>query len=130
MRAEVKSMKNPRTVEWWRGTARHMWRTYFALKRQQECDNFPPPISDSDLKIFEVCDKIYCNNFVKVDQDILKMYFTSRWGDDLYEVGEYSKRNNIPENVIWIVINRANRVVMEELGLLEKKEENDDGKHG
>ena len=58
------------------------------------------------------------------------MYFTSRWGDDLYEVGEYSKRNNIPENVIWIVINRANRVVMEELGLLEKKEENDDGKHG
>jgi hypothetical protein len=54
------------------------------------------------------------------------MYFTSRWGDDLYTVEDYSIKHNIPTKVIWIVIRRANRAVMEATGLLEKKGENDD----
>lgn len=119
-------------TEWWRSTAQHMWRAYFALKRKQEeayqAKELPPEISDTDLKKFEICDRLFQNEFVKTDQDILRMYFSSRWGDDLYEVSEYSKAHNIPENVIWIVISRANRAVMEDLGLLDRKEEVDSGK--
>jgi len=119
-------------TEWWRSTAQHMWRAYFALKRQQEDaiqeEKIPPPMSDANTKIFEICEKIFSNSFVKADQDILKMYFTSRWGDDLYAVEDYSLKHNIPVNVIWIVISRANRAVMEETGLLERKEETDNGK--
>lgn len=104
-----------------------MWRTYFALKRQQEDSypDLPPPVSDTDTRIYDICDRIFANEFVKSDQDILRMYFTSRWGDDLYAVEDYSLKHNIPTKVIWIVIKRAGRAVMEEIGLLERKEDPD-----
>lgn len=109
-------MKN---IEWWRGTANHMWRTYFALER----DGFTwEKLSRPDQRIYAVCHHIYLKSFVKADQDILKAYFTSRWGDDLYAVEDYSLKNNVPTKVIWMVIRRANRTVMEEAGFLEKKE--------
>jgi hypothetical protein len=41
-------------------------------------------------------------------------------------VEDYSLRNNIPAKVIWMVIKRANRAVMEECGFLEKKDVNTD----
>ena len=123
-------MKN---IEWWRATAQHMWRTYFALRRRFEeaGSNVVPTIfamkdtSEADRKIYEICNRIFTDRFVKSDQDILRMYFTSKWGDDLYAVEDYSLRNNIPTRVIWIVIRRANRMVMEETGLLEKREVQD-----
>ena len=112
-------MKN---VEWWRGTANHMWRTYFALER----DGFTwEDLSRPDQRIYAVCHHIYLKRFVKSDQDILRSYFTSRWGDDLYAVEDYSLKNNIPTKVIWMVIRRANRAVMEEAGFLERREDNE-----
>ena len=112
-----------KSVEWWRGTATHMWRTYFALER----DGFTwEKLSMPNQRIFAVCDHIFRKRFVKTDQDILRYYFTSRWGDDLYAVEDYSLKHNIPPKVIWIVIRRANRSIMEEVGLLEKKEDGSD----
>lgn len=109
-------MKN---IEWWRGTAQHMWRTFFALER----DGFDwNALSETNRKTYAICQHIFLKQFVKADQDILRMYFTSRWGDDLYAVEDYSLKNNIPTKVIWIVIRRANRAVMEEIGLLERNE--------
>lgn len=111
-----------KTVEWWRGTATHMWRTYFALER----DGFIwDDLSLPNQRTYAVCHHVFLHNFVRTDQEILKAYFTSKWGDDFYVVEDYSKRNNIPEKVIWMVIRRANRTVMEELGFLERKEEED-----
>lgn len=96
-----------------------MWRTFFAIERDgYEWDK----LSDVSKKTYAICQHIYLSNFVKTDQEILKMYFTSRWGDDLYAVEDYSLKHNIPVKVIWIVIRRANRAVIEEIGLLEKKE--------
>ena len=114
-------MKN---IEWWRGTATHMWRTYFSL----QLGGFTwEKLSLPEQRIYAICHHLYLSNFVKTDQDILKYYFTSRWGDDLYAVEDYSLKNNIPVKVIWMVIRRANRAVMEEAGFLEKKEgEKDD----
>lgn len=95
-----------------------MWRTYFALQR----DGFQwDTLSLPNKRIYAICHHIFHSRFVKSDQDILNMYFTTRWGDDQYEVEEYSKKNKIPQNVIWMVIKRANRTVMEECGFLEKK---------
>ena len=112
-----------KSVEWWRTTATHMWRTYFALQR----DGFEwDKLSIPNQKIYAVCHHLFLSNFVKTDQDILRYYFTSRWGDDLYAVEDYALKNNIPVKVIWMVIRRANRAVMEEVGLLERKEDNKD----
>lgn len=110
-----------KSIEWWRSTAQHMWRTYFALKSKDIAT-----VSPADMKIYDVCNRIFTDSFVKSDQDILRMYFTSRWGDDLYAVEDYSLKHNVPTRVIWIVIRRANRAVMEEIGLLERKEETDE----
>ena len=108
-----------KSVEWWRGTANHMWRTYFALQRDGfDWDTLAAP----DRRIYAVCHHVFLKNFVKTDQDILQMYFTTRWGDDQYAVEDYSIKTNIPTKVIWMVIRRANRKVMEEVGFLERKE--------
>lgn len=113
-------MKN---IEWWRGTATHMWRTYFAMER----DGFEwEELSTPNQKFYAICHHLYTKKFVKADQDILRAYFTSRWGDDLYAVEDYSLKNNIPTKVIWMVIRRANRAVMEECGFLERKEDAQD----
>lgn len=110
-------MKN---IEWWRGTATHMWRTYFALQR----DGFEwSKLTAPDQRIFAMCNHIFQKSFVKADQDILQAYFTSRWGDDLYAVEDYALKHNIPTKVIWMVIRRANRTIMEECGFLEKKDD-------
>lgn len=112
-----------KSIEWWRGTANHMWRTYFALQR----DGFVwEKLSLPDQKIYAVCHHLFTTRYVKTDQDILQMYYTTRWGDDQYAVEDYSLRNNIPAKVIWMVIKRANRAVMEECGFLEKKDVNTD----
>ena len=109
-------MKN---IEWWRNTATHMWRTYFAMQRDGfEWENLSLP----NQRIYAVCHHAFTKYFVKTDQEILQYYFTSRWGDDLYAVEDYSLKHNIPVKVIWMVIRRANRAVMEEVGLLERKE--------
>jgi len=110
------------TSDWWRGTANHMWRTYFALKR----DGFVwDKLSMSNQRIYAFCHHIFSSCFVKSDQEILQFYFTSRWGDDIYAVEDYSIKHNIPVKVIWMVIRRANRTLMEEIGLLDKKEGDD-----
>lgn len=106
------------SVEWWRSTANHMWRTYFALER----DGFDwDKLSRPEQKFYAICKHVLRTQFVKTDQDILQMYFNTRWGDDQYAVEDYSLRNNIPTKVIWMVIRRANRTIMEEVGFLEKK---------
>lgn len=113
-----------KSSEWWRGTATHMWRTYFALERDGfKWDNLSQP----DRRIYAVCHHVFLKKFVATDQSILRMYFTSRWGDDRYVVEDYSARTNIPTTVIWMVIRRANRIVMEETGFLEKKGSDTDG---
>ena len=113
-------MKN---IEWWRGTATHMWRVYFAMQR----DGFDwESLSLPYQRIYAVCHHVFTKQFVKTDQEILQYYFTSRWGDDLYAVEDYSLKHNIPVKVIWMVIRRANRSVIEEVGLLERKEESKD----
>lgn len=112
-----------KSSEWWRGTANHMWRTYFAMEREGfNWDELSMP----NRRIYAICNHVYLKRFVKTDQDVLRMYFTSRWGDDFYAVEDYSARNGIPTTVIWMVIRRANRAVMEEIGFLEKKESGTD----
>ena len=106
-------------VEWWRSTATHMWRTYFALIRDG-CEL--STMSETNRKIYDVCDRIFHSKFITTDQDILRAYFTSRWGDDIYAVEDYSLRHDVPVKVIWMVIRRANRTAMEETGLLERRE--------
>ena len=118
-------MKPERTKssEWWRGTANHMWRTYFRF----ETNGFNwDKMSEPERKIYAVCHHIFLHRFVTTDQNILRMYFTSRWGDDRYAVEDYSARSGIPTTVIWMVIRRANRIVMEETGFLERKGDDTD----
>lgn len=118
-------MKPERTKssEWWRGTATHMWRTYF--KFEQDTLDWEH-LSEPDRRIYAVCNHIFLHRFVATDQGILRMYFTSRWGDDRYAVEDYSSRTGIPTSVIWMVVKRANRIVMEETGFLEKRGDDKD----
>lgn len=108
-----------KSSEWWKDTANHMWRTYFALERDGfNWDNLTQP----DRRIYAVCHHVFLKQFVPSDQNILRMYFTSRWGDDRYAVEDYSARTGVNTTVIWMVIRRARRLVMEETGFLVRKE--------
>lgn len=112
-----------KSSEWWRSTACHMWRTYFALEREGfNWDELSMP----NRRIYAVCHHVFLKKFVSADQDILRTYFASRWGDDIYTVENYSAKHNVPVKVIWMVIRRANRTIMEETGFLERKENESD----
>lgn len=116
-----------KAVEWWRSVATHMWRTYFSLEKenleQDKTGERWARVSSPDKKFYAICQDVLHNKFEEKDRNILRMYFTTPWGTDQHAVEDYSLRNNIPTTVIWIVIRRANRLVMESVGFLEKRQD-------
>lgn len=109
--------------DWWRGIATHMWRTYFTLLLDNADIN---NLSSPDRKFYTTCHNIFSSKFSPHDQDILRMYFTSPWGDDRTYVSNYAATHNINPKIIWMIIKRANRTAIEELGLLDRKESNNE----
>lgn len=105
-----------KSIDWYWDTAQHMWRTYFAIERDK-----PDTLSTSANHIYVTCKQILESDFSERDVTILKAYFTARECLDRYFVEDYSLKNNIPTTVIWMIVRRANRTVIETLGLIEKK---------
>ena len=109
-------------TEWFRSFSQHVWRKYFALVAKQN-ESIRPFITDqAGRNILDTCGLILNTRFSQTDQDILHMYYTSKWGDDLYAVEDYSLKHNIPTKTIWMVIRRANRLIAEETGFLSPKD--------
>ena len=101
---------------WWRPTAVHMWRCFYNTSDA-------PAFSESDTFIRTVCQVTLDQDFpARLDKDLLKAYFTSRWGDDVNTVHRYADQHGIPVDTAWTVIKRANLAVIERLGLIDKKE--------
>lgn len=107
------------TVEWWKQTANHVWRVYFSLMRNNVN---PDTLSVSDHTVYIACDTVRRKLSVPSDIDILQMYYTTPKGMELHNVEDYSLRNNVPVHVIWNAIRHANRAVMEEIGLLDRRQ--------
>ena len=109
-------------TEWWKQTANHIWRTYFAILRSQ--GNNPDKLlrmSTSERTAYNACN-IVCRNLpVSSDIDILRMYYTTPKGQELYNIDKYASDNNIHVNTIWNVVRHANRAVIEEIGLIDKR---------
>lgn len=105
--------------EWWSKASSHMWRKFFKLEQEGFVWD---ELSESTRNIYTSCQKIYATRFSPQDQEIIRHYYSARWGDDVYAVEEYSLKHNIPVNMIWMIIRRANRLIIEEFGLLDKKE--------
>lgn len=112
-------------TEWWKQTANHVWRTYFAILRTQgnNPDNLLS-LSTAERTAYNVCN-IVCNSLpVKSDVDILRMYYTTPKGQELANIDLYASKHNIHTNIIWNVVRHANRAVIEEMGLIDRKGEN------
>ena len=109
--------------EWWKQTANHIWRTYFAILRSQ--GNNPDKLlsmSTAERTVFNACN-IVCNNLlVQSDIDILRMYYTTPKGMELSNINDYSASHSVPVNTIWNVVRHANRAVIDEIGLIDKKQ--------
>ena len=112
-------------IEWWRTAAQHMWRTYFAVESRMDESGYPDK-GGADISIYNMCAKVLHDKFSTADQDIIRMYFTSKWGQDIHDVEDYSLKHNLTVNYIWNTIRRANRAVFVELGLIDRKEENNE----
>ena len=107
-------IRTKRRADWWRGTARYMWRKYF------DAQPLRPDTPASCVRICTICETVMCR-LSQQDREIMKCYFTSRWGDDLYTVEECAARIGVPVNVVGIVVSHACRAVIEALGLMERK---------
>lgn len=108
--------------EWWKQTANHIWRTYFAILRTQ--GNNPDKLlrmSTSERTAYNACN-IVCRKLpVQSDINILRMYYTTPKGQELYNIDKYASDNNIHVNTIWNVVRHANRAVIEEIGLIDRR---------
>lgn len=109
-------------TEWWKQTANHIWRTYFTILRTQGSNpDSLLSLSRAELTSYNVCN-IVCRNLpVPSDIDILRMYYNTPKGQELHNVEQYALDHNIPVNTIWNAIRHANRAVVEEIGLIDRK---------
>ena len=105
-----------RQSDWWWDTAQHMWRTYFVIRHTQESD-----LDRSEKYILSVCDYVFSHVPIP-DRPVLQDYFTPRRSLDTLFVSQYAKDHGIHAGILWIIIRKANRAVIETIGLLDKKE--------
>ena len=91
------------------------------VRRQQQNGTEPEKLSYSRENICEICGHVFNTMFTRMDQEILEMYYSTRWGDDRYNVEDYCQKHGVPDTVVWMVIRRAERLVIEDLGLLDRK---------
>lgn len=104
-------------TEWWRDTAIHMWRTFFAM------ENSSPHERDIvKRKLYVLCQYVM-SALSAQERDIVRTYFTSRWGDDRNAVRTYARKHHMRQNAVWFVVRKAQRMIIEEIGLIEKREE-------
>lgn len=103
------------TKPWIDAVGNHMWRFYYS---RQSAD--PEKMNMANRRQWEACSRAL-GRFSKAEQDIMRAYYTSEWGQDLYAVEDYSARTGIAVGRIWNVIKLANRAAAEERGLVEKK---------
>ena len=103
--------------EWWRGTAQHMWRTYFAICGRE-------PDDGTEKYIFGICDDVLNNRLTWQEQNIVKMFYSPGRKPENYEVENYSLMHDIPTSTIWSVITTANRLVMEQTPLFDSARRN------
>lgn len=101
--------------EWWRDTAQHVWRVYFAFAPDGKA-----PSTDVTMYIMSVCDDIY-HSLPQTARDVLAVYYLSDRGQERTAVESYSARTGVPVAHLWAQFTSAHRLVMERLRILEKK---------
>lgn len=99
--------------QWWQILANHLWRTYFVLV--DTGTQHDTPVNE---RKYAVCHNAYLNRSAR-DREIIRAYYTAKWGDSVYAVEDHSARTGIPTPVIYAVLASAKRAVVEELGLIE-----------
>lgn len=99
--------------QWWKSLSIHMWRAYFAFRADPGLINTP-----AKKRKYDACHAAYIR-FPERERDILQTYFTAKWGDRIYVAEEYAASSGIPINSIYHVINRAERLAVELVGLLD-----------
>lgn len=118
----TKESCNMRAIEWWKGTANHLWRSYFVILTR--CGNDPDQLvslSGVDRMTYNLCKAVRDSLPVPSDIDIIRMYYTTPKGQELSAVEQYAHDHNLTTQVVWNALRHANRAVIEELGLLDKK---------
>lgn len=112
---------------WWKPTANHVWRTYFSILCAQDANpDKLIPMSHADRTAYNICDTVCRNLPVPSDIHILRMYYTTPRGQELHNIEDFSLKNNVPIHIIWKAVRHANRAVMEELGLIDRKQNTQD----
>lgn len=81
-----------------------------------------PPTSQADIKTMSICSTVF-SRFPSYDQDIIRAYYTCKWGDHVYAAEDYSARHGTPIPVIYSVLHKARYAVMCELGLVDPDKE-------
>ena len=100
---------------WYKPLANHMWRAYFSVIRSgADLD------SDVKRRKYDACHAVYIL-FPERDRNIIKAYYTAKWGDAAYIVDDYSARHGIPVPAIYALITKSQRAVVEQLGLIESE---------
>lgn len=107
--------------DWWKPTANHVWRVYFSLLRKYEAD--PDTLlsfSPAECTIYNACLAVCQKLSVPSDTEVLRMFYTTPRGKEIYNVEQFSATSNVPVPAIWKVVRHANRAVMVELHLLDR----------
>ena len=106
--------------EWWRGTATHMWRLFFAINRNKTDLS---SLTESARYIYNTCYTVYTEKLSAFEQDAIRTYASSRWEDTIRTVESYAAQNTLQLDDVWNAIRKTNRITVETLGLIDRKDD-------
>lgn len=113
--------KNP--ARWWIQTACYLWRTYFQILTRYASDpDSLLRLTTAERTAYNACNTVRGSLRSHRDIDVLRMYYSIPKGLENDYVRRYANDHNIPADVIWATIRYANRAVIEELGLIDRKQ--------
>ncbi len=98
---------------WIEATGNHMWRFYYSRP-----DADPSVMTDANREQWEACHKAL-EQFSATEKEIIQMYYTSDWKNDLPTVKDFSARTGIAEPKIWKTLKAAKKAVLAERGLID-----------
>lgn len=104
-------MNNP---FWWLHVATHLWRAYFSIIHS------PSDLSPANLRKYDICNAAYARLTLS-DRSIVRAIYDSPCRDVNQNIERYSTQSGIPSEFIYTVRNKANRIVMEELGIVDRE---------
>lgn len=104
-------MKGERYI-WWKLFSINLLRTFIAIRNTD-----PYTWGNTEKRKFAIVKPVY-DSLSEHDQRIIEQYFSADWRKDQETVSKISEETGLSTEIVWIIISKAEKKVIQTMGLL------------